>query len=823
MKSFPTSLSKDVIATVDGYERTETDGGVLKYYIKADRATTFSDNHQEFENVFLQVFDETGEKSDRITAVKSVYVPEENKNFTAYMAGNVNIETRDELKLKTEQVTYKKSDETASAEEAVEFERDNIRGKSYGSLVQILQKKIELLKDVRIEQFESVDAMAGTPKTAIDTGYASYDQLNEKIDTQQGLKLHSEEKSPNRVSDVSANRSTVFLTVSEEKKRDVSKLELFDNVAIQSSENGGPPTKINSGYALYEKPADKFDLRNAVNIVTVEDQQPTTITATRAVYQQTKGIVDLEGPAEIVQGNDLIKGDVIHAELYPTKKLKYSRVVNNGFLRQIEPERTIEVSAAELNATFADGQALTDANAVGNASASLVPARPDEYTKVTLSTPRAIGLRFKDGGVMDQMQTDGRTTILLDVPNSSQDAANKRVTADVVKTFFSGDGKNIQRAEAVGNAELFVEPLRAAEQNYKTTVTAPRFDCEFFPIGNNAKLCTGQTKTKTVRVPTVPAETRGTQTLTANKLNAFFSEQSKDVERLDADGNAKFAELDRNGISDQMSFTSADSTVRLRGGEPTVWDSRARAKAVEIDWDTKNQKSYLRGGVSTTYYSQRQTGGATPFGASDKPVYLTAATAEIDHNSEVAVYTGNARGWQENNYVRAEKFVIQQKQSRFDADGNVQSLLYNARRKENGKESVIPVFASAAAMTYFDKDRLLRYTKSVDIRQGTDRITGEKADVYLSENSEISRTDMEENVVITQPNRRAFADFARYTAADESVLLRGNPARVDDAENGASQAGQMTVYLRENRVASEGKSTQDNADRTRSVYKVKNN
>ena len=33
-------------------------------------------------------------------------------------------------------------------------------------------------------------------------------------------------------------------------------------------------------------------------------------------------------------------------------------------------------------------------------------------------------------------------------------------------------------------------------------------------------------------------------------------------------------------------------------------------EAKEIDWDTRNQKSYLRGGVSTTYYSQRTTDGA---------------------------------------------------------------------------------------------------------------------------------------------------------------------------------------------------------------------
>ena len=61
-----------------------------------------------------------------------------------------------------------------------------------------------------------------------------------------------------------------------------------------------------------------------------------------------------------------------------------------------------------------------------------------------------------------------------------------------------------------------------------------------------------------------------------------------------------------------MSFTQADQVVRLRGGEPTAWDSRARAKAREIDLDTQNNKAYLRGGVSTTYYSKKQMRDAGP-------------------------------------------------------------------------------------------------------------------------------------------------------------------------------------------------------------------
>ena len=164
-----------------------------------------------------------------------------------------------------------------------------------------------------------------------------------------------------------------------------------------------------------------------------------------------------------------------------------------------------------------------------------------------------------------------------------------------------------------------------------------------------------------------------------------------------------------------------------------------------------------------------------------------------------------------------------QKQGTLQVDGNVQSLLYNVKRKENGKESTVPVYASSKKLTYTRDDRLLYYENDVDIRQGKDRITAGLAKIHLTDKNEVERTEVENNVVITQPNRRAVGDFAQYTAADESVILKGNPAHVEDAENGTSQGAQMTVYLRDNRVVSEGQSKQNTSGRMRSVYKVKNN
>jgi len=682
-------------------------------------------------------------------------------------------------------------------------------------------EKIELSENVFIGIIPNGQNSEMSQPTDIKSNHATASFENKEIrqiDLNGSVEVYQKPTSANsKWTRTKSNKATAKID------KELKSVELTDNVQIETTTNDAKPTRINAGYALYEKEIDRFQLKNSVHIITVEDDKPTNIKASEAVYEQTDGRIFLNGSAEIDTGAEYLKGDVMTALLYPNKKVRYSNAKGNAYLKQNSPDRTTEVSADELNATFNDNQQLQAANALGNANTILTPARAEEYSKVTLAAPNAVHLNFRGAGLLEQMNTEGRTTIQLSAPKTSAEAANKKLTADAVKTIFNPNGRDLAKAEAVGNAELLIEPLQNAPTNYKTTINAPRFDCEFFPTGNNAKICVAQTKTKTVRVPTEPSDKRGTQVLIADKLNAQFNQQTQDVQQFDALGDTKFTELDRNGIADAINFTAADEVVRLRGGEPTVWDSRARAKADEIDWDTRNEKSILRGSVSTTYYSQKQTNGATPFGETNKPVYVTAANAEFNHAEETGLYTGNARAWQDNNYVRSDKLLLKQKEGQLFADGAVQSVLYDAKKKDKGKETNIPVYASANKLFYNRENRLLRYEENVDIRQGTDRITAGKADIYMNEQNEMSKTIAETNVVITQPNRRAAGDWAQYTSENEVAILRGNPARIDDAENGASQGAQVTVYMRENRVVGESQTEQNNTGRTRSVYKVKKN
>jgi LPS export ABC transporter protein LptC len=826
LKSEHTQLSTDVVAEVNGYERTESDGGVAKYHITADHAKTFSDDHQELSNVNIEIYGVDGAASDKMAAADALYIPDKDKSFTAYLKGDVRIHTRDDLKVRTEQIVYTRSTEMAEAEDKVEFERDAIRGNAIGAIARIGERRLDLLKDVNIDISESPElASSGIRYARFGSGSASYDQDANRIELRDAVdaKLVSKGRlnGSTRETNVRAGRAVVSLDQKTSGSPQFRTLEMFDGVRINSADSGQPPTDIESGYALYEKPADRYTLTSGAHIVTVSQNQSTDARAAEIVYEQSLGRLQLTGSVEIQQGTDLVKGDVVSAELFPDNKIKSAVARGNAFASQTTTERTTKISAPELNAAFNDQKQLTDANAVGESTVEIIENNHREYSTVAMSAAKGIGVMFKGSGLIASMRTDGRTTIQLNAPDSGPGSANKRVTADVVRTVFAANGRDLQKAEAIGDAELSVDPLHAAPNNYRTAINAPRFDCEFFQSGNNVRSCTGGKKARVSRVPTVTREGRGTQNMVTDQITAQFNAGTHDIDRLEAAGSSKFTELDRNAIAAQFTYTQSDEIVRLRGGEPTAWDSGARAKAREIDWDTRNNRTSLRGSVGTTYYSQKQMRGSAPFGSPDKPVFLTADNAEMDHAGETATYTSNARGWQGENYVRGDKIVIDQRGGKFLADGNVHSLLYNARLKQNGKDTTLPTSASAASMAYDRDTRVLRYRTAVDIRQGTDRITAGAADIFLNDQNEVAKTIAETDVVITQPSRRASGTWAQYTTADEVAILRGNPATVTDAVNGSSQSGEITVHMRDNRVLSSGKSTQNSPGRSRSVYKVR--
>ncbi|HEX2270179.1 MAG TPA: LptA/OstA family protein, partial [Pyrinomonadaceae bacterium] len=585
--------------------------------------------------------------------------------------------------------------------------------------------------------------------------------------------------------------------------------------------------------ALVEQKSKRLELKKDVEMTVTprvdaakssSRARPVLIKSAQSVFEQEPMKLTFAGGVTFEQDQDVLSGDNLYAFLNQEKRLERAEIRGNSYLRTSNPGRAAEVRSVNLDFFLDKDQRLERALATNEVIARSL----DADTDMQVSGGNALEVVFQvagDSSVLKQMYSGERSTITLSAPKSKANdprAANKRLTADTVRLSWRTTGRDLEKAEATGNAELFIEPVVSNARAERKTLHASRFDCDFFDAGNLARECKASGGSKATIDLVQPQPKRGTRTLTSQNMTAVFVKDTQDIERVDAQGDGKFNELDRNGVAANVSYIAGDQTVRLRGGDPTVWDSRGRTKAVELDSDLANNVSYARGRTTTTYYSQEQTNGATPFSKTKSPVYIASERGEFRHESGQAIYSGNARAWQEDNYIRGDKLVVYVNDKRMEASGRVQTTIYNSKRRVENTLTVVPVFASADSMFYSDPDRTIHYEGNVDIKQGSDRLTGGVADVYLAKDSnEMQKTVAQRSVVLTQPNRKGSGDWVEYVAADEVAVLKGNPARVEDVEQGNTAGARLTLSLRDSKVTADDARGPLSPGRVRSTHKIR--
>jgi len=552
--------------------------------------------------------------------------------------------------------------------------------------------------------------------------------------------------------------------------------------------------------------------------------RPVAIKAAHGSFEQQSMQLVFSGGVTVEQEKDILSGDNLTAFLNEQKHLQKAEIRGNAYMRVMDPGRAAEVHAVNMDFFMDKDQRLERALASNDIKARTLESESD----VEITGGNSLDSTFQasgDSSLLKQMVAGGRPVITMSAPKSKANdprAANKRLTANEVKLLWRATGRDLEKAQANGDAELSIDPVVSGARAERKKLNAPQFDCDFFEAGNLARTCKASGGAKAVLDPMQPSKDRGTRTLTSQDMTTVFLKDTQDIERVDAQGDGKFNENDRNGVAASVSYVAADETVRLRGGDPTVWDSRGRTKATELDSDLRNQVSYARGKTTTTYYSQEQTNGATPFSKTKSPVYIASERGEFRHESGQAIYYGNARAWQDDNYVRGDKLVLYVNDKRMEATGHVQTAIYNAKKRVENTNATVPVFAAADSMFYSDPDRTIHYEGNVDIKQATDRMTSGVADVYLTkETNEMEKTVAQRDVVLTQPNRKGTGDWVEYTSATEIAVLKGNPARVEDVEQGNTEGNRLTLSMKEGKVTADDARGPQSPGRVRSTHKIR--
>src|ERR687890_514334 len=157
-------LSNEVVGEIINLEHREMKGDRLWVMLKADRDIKYSDGHHQLENVYLEVYPDQGDRPDKISA-RQTLTNEDNTQFL--FTGDVQIETRDNLKVRSESVEYEVKTELANITTPVSFERENIAGRSDAAHLDAKAKKLELKGAVEITVSPAAGAQPAEAQPAV--------------------------------------------------------------------------------------------------------------------------------------------------------------------------------------------------------------------------------------------------------------------------------------------------------------------------------------------------------------------------------------------------------------------------------------------------------------------------------------------------------------------------------------------------------------------------------------------------------------------------------------------------------------------------------
>ena len=378
----------------------------------------------------------------------------------------------------------------------------------------------------------------------------------------------------------------------------------------------------------------------------------------------------------------------------------------------------------------------------------------------------------------------------------------------------------------------------------RTVVTAGKFHAQFAASDGRNHLASIHGAPNARIVSSVPGQPD--RVSTSESVDATFLPQSG-IDSVTQQGNVVYTDGQQpdkrmQAWASSARYTPADQMLALTGN-PRIANGGMATTAKTIRVNRATGDAFAEGGVKSTYSElKEQPDGALL--ASSSPIHVTAQTMTAHNTPGIALYSGNARLWQDANIIEAPTIQFDRDRRFVTAQGTptqrVQTILVQSgkdqteqskaedrpqpekgkNKKKTGKAASpagsMPISITAEKLTYADSERKVHYEGGV-LAKGADFTASAKtADAYLLSRSQTSnhqgfagpgqldRMVAQDDVVIQQPTRRACGQKLVYSAADDKFVLTGGPPSIFDAEQGKITGVSLTFFRRDDRVLVEG-------------------
>jgi lipopolysaccharide export system protein LptA len=596
----------------------------------------------------------------------------------------------------------------------------------------------------------------------------------------------------------------------------------------------------------YAAKANVLTLQSQVNLV-ASGATAATITAARATITKDPHLVVLDHP-HLRSGARQCDAD--EATLFLRDDNTLDRLLARGdVLVKAESSQPAEARSEQLelimakqrdtlrNAVFSGDVRVQVAGADSTQDGRSRPSVPGKTPQPPPQTPQEwptrgnagrVILEFAGKNLLTKVHAEDHVKLLQhqNPANPSSSAQDLELTASGVD-FFMADappvkkGSRLDRAETSGAAQIAIRPTTGSGE--QTLATAAKFDARFDNTGQLSSVHGAPDARIISQNPGQPDRVS-----TSQVIDAIFQPGSG-IQSLLQDGNVAYVDGERKAWGTHARYTPADQILVLTGS-PRVIDGGMTTTANSMRLNRATSDAFAEGDVKTTYSDLKpQPGGALL--SSSSPIHVTARTMNVHGTSAVALYTGNARLWQDANIVEAQSIEFDRDHRSVVALGSAASetvstvLVQTGRSEErtSGKPTVIAI--TSTRLTYADNERKAHFEGDV-VAKGEDfTVTARKIDAFLeargradqslSGAGKLDKIVAYEQVVVTQPDRRATGDLLTYTASDDKFVLTGGPPSIFDAEHGKITGVSLTFFRRDDRVLVEGNNSSPTVTQTR--------
>jgi lipopolysaccharide export system protein LptA len=796
VRTIPEKLGVEIRQTADGFSISKSEQGRTQFTVSASKAVQLKDGGRaDLHNVKIVVYGKDASRFDRISGDDFEFDPasgnvsakgrvlidlEANPEGMRQSDQSPPAEARQPLHVETDGLIFNKNTGDASATGKVIFQTAQAAGSAFGSRYTAKTGTLELLSTVAM----SVDRPRPVHLTA-DRGVISKEPRQVFLTT-----VHMTREQQEAWSD----RATLFLRA--------------DNTVERVLAEGDVRTEIHGGAASKSKPTSPVSETHersdrAELFLTGTRNQLTTAILTGNVHLVSGGVATLAAAGP--EGRAPKDASQTPATQAKQPAEAFAGQVTLHFASSPAGEQLLKTVHAEDGVRIVQ-DASKSATLTATTIATTAPAKtPSGEQQVEMTAP-VMDFTVKNGRLLDLAETTGPPRITITQPTANQKTV---VTAAKFTTRFTEQNR-LSTLHGEPDAKIvssLIDPSKVAA----TTAGSSGAESKNGAVAQADRVSTSQ------------------------MLDVVFLPEGG-IRSITQTGQLTYVDGTQKAWAQRGDYTTADQMVVLTGS-PRVVDGGMTTTAQTVRINRVTGDATADGNVKSTYSDLKPQPDGAMLASSD-PIHVTSRSMTAHRTSAIALYTGDARLWQNANIVEAPSLQFDRDHRSLLAQGATKSSHESGSSQpvstvlvqvdKAGK--VTPVHITSARLTYTDLERKVFLDGGVTAKTTDTTMTSEQMTVFLLPQSQakgrsatgpgpglpgqVDRIIAENNVVVTQPTRHAAGDKLVYTAADDKFVLTGGPPSIFDAERGKITGDSLTFYRHDDRVLVEGRETSPAVSKT---------